>query len=131
MSLVTISDSAVTYLQDLLNSQEEETNIKIFVSDPGTMRAETCIVYCKVGEEEEDDVLMEVEDLSVYLENESLPFLEDCKVDYHPDDNQPYNLLKMEDFHFPDKQKDPLLPLKHHLLLLRRLYNKQYMFRPS
>ena len=85
MSLVTISDSAVTYLQDLLNSQEEETNIKIFVSDPGTMRAETCIVYCKVGEEEEDDVLMEVGDLSVYLENESLPFLEDCKVDYHPD----------------------------------------------
>ena len=53
MSLVEISDSAVTYLQDLLNSQEEETNIKIFVSDPGTMRAETCIVYCKVGEEEE------------------------------------------------------------------------------
>ena len=49
------------------------------------MRAETCIVYCKVGEEEEDDVLMEVGDLSVYLENESLPFLEDCKVDYHPD----------------------------------------------
>ena len=85
MSLVTISDSAVTYLQDLLNSQEEETNIKIFVSDPGTMMAETCIVYCKVGEEEEDDVLMEVGDLSVYLENESLPFLEDCNVDYHPD----------------------------------------------
>ena len=28
---------------------------------------------------------MEVGDLSVYLENESLPFLEDCKVDYHPD----------------------------------------------
>ena len=77
--------SAVTYLQDLLNSQEEETNIKIFVSDPGTMRAETCIVYCKVGEEEEDDVLMEVGDLSVFLENESLAFLEDCKVDYHPD----------------------------------------------
>ena len=85
MSVVTISDSAVTYLQDLLNSQEEETNIKIFVSDPGTMRAETCIVYCKVGEEDEDDILMEVGDLSVYLENESLPFLEDCKVDYHPD----------------------------------------------
>ena len=28
MSLVTISDSAVTYLQDLLNSQEEESAIK-------------------------------------------------------------------------------------------------------
>ena len=85
MSNVEITESAVNYLKDLLDSQEEPTNIKIFVSDPGTMKAETCIVYCKVGEEEEDDVLMEVGDLSVYLENESLPFLEDCKVDYHPD----------------------------------------------
>ena len=79
MSVVSISDTAVAYLQDLLNSQEEETNIKIFVSDPGTMRAETCIVYCKIGEEEEDDVLMEVGNLSVYLENESLSFLEDSE----------------------------------------------------
>ena len=57
MSNITVSESAVTYLKDLLNSQEEPTNIKIFVSDAGTMKAETCIVYCKVGEEEEDDIL--------------------------------------------------------------------------
>ena len=85
MSNVTVSESAVTYLKDLLNSQEEPTNIKIFVSDPGTMKAETCIVYCKVGEEEEDDILMDCDEISIYLESESLPFLEDCKVDYHPD----------------------------------------------
>ena len=85
MSNVTVSESAVTYLKDLLNSQEEPTNIKIFVSDPGTMKAETCIVYCKVGEEEEYDILMDCDEISIYLESESLPFLEDCKVDYHPD----------------------------------------------
>ena len=85
MSNVTVSESAVTYLKGLLNSQEEPTNIKIFVSDPGTMKAETCIVYCKVGEEEEDDILMDYDEISIYLESESLPFLEDCKVDYHPD----------------------------------------------
>jgi len=85
MSNVTVSESAVIYLKDLLNSQEEPTNIKIFVSDPGTMKAETCIVYCKVGEEEEDDILMDCDEISIYLESESLPFLEDCKVDYHPD----------------------------------------------
>ena len=85
MSNITVSESAVTYLKDLLNSQEEPTNIKIFVSDAGTMKAETCIVYCKVGEEEEDDILMDYDEISIYLESESLPFLEDCKVDYHPD----------------------------------------------
>ena len=85
MANVTVSESAITYLKDLLNSQEEPTNIKIFVSDPGTMNAETCIVYCKVGEEEDDDILMDINEISIYLESESLPFLEDCKVDYHPD----------------------------------------------
>ena len=85
MSNVEITESAVNYLKDLLESQEEPTNIKIFVSDPGTMKAETCIVYCKVGEEEQDDILMDIKDINVFLENESISFLEDCKVDYHPD----------------------------------------------
>tara|TARA_B100000989_G_scaffold90848_1_gene65720 strand:+ start:130 stop:714 length:585 start_codon:yes stop_codon:yes gene_type:complete len=85
MSNVEITESAVNYLKDLLESQEEPTNIKIFVSDPGTMKAETCIVYCKVGEEEEDDILMDIKDINVFLENESISFLDDCKVDYHPD----------------------------------------------
>ena len=85
MSNVVVSKSAITYLKDLLSSQEEPTNIKIFVSDPGTMNAETCIAYCKVGEEEDDDILMDINEISIYLESESLPFLEDCKVDYHPD----------------------------------------------
>ena len=85
MSNVEITESAVNYLKDLLESQEEPTNIKIFVSDPGTMKAETCIVYCKVGEEEEDDILMDIKDINVFLESESISFLEDCKVDYHPD----------------------------------------------
>ena len=85
MSNVSISDSAIKYLENLLDSQDEPTNIRIFVSDPGTMRAETCIVYSKVGEEEEDDILMEIDKISVFLENDSLPFLEDCKVDYNPD----------------------------------------------
>ena len=85
MSNVSISDSAIKYLENLLDSQDEPTNIRIFVSEPGTMSAETCIVYSKGGEEEEDDILMEIDKISVFLENESLPFLEDCKVDYNPD----------------------------------------------
>ena len=42
--------------------------------------AETCIVYCKEGEEEKDDKLLELNKIKVYLENLSLPFLEDTKV---------------------------------------------------
>ena len=39
--------------------------------------AETCIVYCKEGEQEKDDKLLELKKIKVYLENLSLPFLED------------------------------------------------------
>ena len=85
MESLNITDSAQDYLFDLLSKQEEPTNIKIFVSDPGTPKAETCIVYCKDGEEEADDVLFKMDKINVFLENLSLPFLEYLKVDYHPD----------------------------------------------
>ena len=106
MSNVTVSESAVTYLKDLLNSQEEPTNIKIFVSDPGTMKAETCIVYCKVGEEEEDDILMDCDEISIYLESESLPFLEDCKVDYHPDKFGGQLTIRAQNAKIPNLKED-------------------------
>ena len=47
--------------------------------------AETCIVYCKAGEEERDDQLLELKKIKVFLDNASLPFLKDTKVDYNPD----------------------------------------------
>ena len=74
MESLNITDSAQDYLFDLLSKQEEPTNIKIFVSDPGTPKAETCIVYCKDGEEEADDVLFKMDKINVFLENLSLPF---------------------------------------------------------
>ena len=47
-----ITPSAQEYLADLLSNQEEDTvGIKIFVSEPGTPRAETCIAYAKQDED--------------------------------------------------------------------------------
>ena len=85
MDKIDITDSAQEYLSELLSKQEDPTNIKIFVSEPGTPKAETCIVYCKEGEQESDDLFLELEKINVFLEKASLPFLEETKVDYHPD----------------------------------------------
>ena len=85
MTNLDISNSAKDYLLDLISKQEEETNIRIFVTDPGTPRAETCIVYCLDGEEEATDEKINFDDLNVFLDFESLDFLVDCKVDYNPD----------------------------------------------
>ena len=86
MATVTITESAQGYLAELLAKQEVEgMGIRMFVSSPGTPKAETCIAYCKPGEEKEDDEIVEYAGFKAYFEGRSLPFLEDAKVDYSAD----------------------------------------------
>jgi Fe/S biogenesis protein NfuA len=84
--MVTISESAQEYLLGLLQGQETEgISIRMFVDNPGTSQAETCIAYCKPGEQEADDTMVELNGFDAYFENRSLPFLEDASVDYSAD----------------------------------------------
>lgn len=84
---VDITASAQGYLKELLEKQEDSENvgIRMFVASPGTPQAETCIAYCRPGEEKEDDEIVELEGFKAYFENRSLPYLEDAKVDYAAD----------------------------------------------
>jgi len=86
MNRVNITESAQTYLGELLAKQEgEDIGIRMFVSNPGTAQAETCIAYCRPGEEQEDDEIVEYGAFKAYFEGRSIPFLEDAKVDYSAD----------------------------------------------
>ena len=81
-----ITPSAQEYLADLLSNQEEDTSgIKIFVSEPGTPRAETCIAYAKDDEDFSDYRIIEEFKFNLYLEEKSIDFLKDAEVDYSPD----------------------------------------------
>ena len=86
MAEIKITKSAEKYLDDLLDNQSEDTiGIKIFVTEPGSPRAETCIAYAK----QEDDLsgynVKPGFKFSLYLEEISLKFIEDAKADYSPD----------------------------------------------
>ena len=86
MDEMTITPSAETYLQDLLSSQEDDTcGIKIFVSEPGTPRAETCIAYAKNDEDLSMFLAIEEFKFNLFLEQKSIDFLLDAVVDYSPD----------------------------------------------
>ena len=86
MKEMNITLSAQEYLADLLSNQEEDTSgIKIFVSEPGTPRAETCIAYAKDDEDFSDYRIIEEFKFSLYLEEKSIDFLKDAEVDYSPD----------------------------------------------
>lgn len=82
---VDITESAQTYLSGLLEKQDGDVSVRMFVLNPGTPEAETCLSYSRPGEEKEDDELLELEPFKVYFEKRSAPFLEDAKVDYAED----------------------------------------------
>ncbi len=55
------------------------------MTSPGTPQAETCISYCRPGEEQDDDTAVQMNGFVAYFEARSLPYLEDAKVDYASD----------------------------------------------
>ena len=83
--MIEITASAQEYLAELLSSQETETGIRIFISQPGTPMAETCIAYCKPGEQEETDQRSDYPRFTAWFEQRSLPFLEGALVDFARD----------------------------------------------
>ena len=84
--MVEITASAQGYLVELLTKQEDkDIGIRIFIADPGTPAAETCIAYCRPGEEQEDDERFEYEGFTAWIDDRSKPFLVDSLVDYAED----------------------------------------------
>ena len=84
-SMITITESAQAYLAELLSKQGDALGVRVFINDPGTPRAETCIAYCREGDLEEGDVEESFERFTAWIQGRSIPFLEDALVDYSAD----------------------------------------------
>lgn len=86
MAGITLTSAAETYLAELLAKQDAAgIGIRVFITQPGTPYAETCIAYCKPGEEKPEDRLLKLESFGVWIDAVSEPFLEDAVVDYATD----------------------------------------------
>lgn len=84
--MITITESAQEYLVGLLAKQDPEVRgIRVFINDPGTPRAETCIAYCRDADVKSDDERREFNGFAAWFEARSLPFLADALVDYAAD----------------------------------------------
>lgn len=84
--MIDISPAAQAYLCDLLSKQDAEgIGIRVFVANPGTPTAETCIAYCRPGEEQEGDVPVQFEGFKAWFEPRSERFLKDATVDFAED----------------------------------------------
>ncbi|WP_404362449.1 Fe-S biogenesis protein NfuA [Marinobacter sp.] len=86
MALVTVTDSARDYLAELINKQDVEgMGVRIFVTQPGTKHAETCLAYCPPNEIVPTDEQVDLGVFTLFLDHNSVPFLEDAYVDYSKD----------------------------------------------
>lgn len=83
--MVTITESAQGYLAELLSKQEDALGVRVFINQPGTPKAETCIAYAREGDIAEGDEKHRYGELTAWFDSRSLPFLEDALVDYAKD----------------------------------------------
>ena len=82
MEQIAISEAAPAHFRKLLSTQEEGTNIRIFVVNPGTPNAECGVSYCPPNAVEESDIEMKYDNFSAFVDEVSLPFLEEAEIDY-------------------------------------------------
>jgi len=86
MSIVSVTDSARDYLAQLIERQDAEgMGVRMFVTQPGTKFAETCLAYCPPNEINPTDEQLDLEKFVLYLDQNSVPFLEEAVVDYSAD----------------------------------------------
>ncbi len=82
---ITISDAAQNHFRKLLDQQEEGTNIRIFVVNPGTPNAECGVSYCPPNAVETTDTEIKFAQFSAFIDDISLPFLDEAEIDYVTD----------------------------------------------
>jgi len=84
--MIEITESGQDYLKQLLEKQDcEGIAIRVFVLDGGTPKAETCIAFCRPGEEEHDDERFEYSGFNAFIEKKSIQYLEEAVVDFAKD----------------------------------------------
>jgi Fe/S biogenesis protein NfuA len=60
-------------------------SVRVFITQPGTPYAETCLAYCRPDEINENDEVLDKDDLRVYLDRQSILYMEDAKIDFAKD----------------------------------------------
>ena len=71
MAEINITESAQDYLKELLLKQDNTQGIKIFVSDAGSPKAETCIAYAKEDDQLKDFEEKQLNGLKIFLETKN------------------------------------------------------------
>lgn len=86
MSIITITEPAQAHFKRLLEKQAPETQIRVFVINPGTPSAECGVSYCPQESIEEQDFVQNFDGFTVYIDEISAPYLEEALIDFVTDE---------------------------------------------
>lgn len=115
---IALSDAAQQYLAGLLDSQEDDViGIRVFINDPGTPRAETCIAYCREEDTGEDSIVREYSGFKAWFDAKSWPYLDAAKIDFSEDRMGGQLTIKAPNSKMPQVRADSPLPDRINYLL--------------
>ncbi len=84
-AMINISESAQAHFRKLLETQPENTNIRVFVINPGTASAECGVSYCPADAVEDSDQHLPFDGFEAIVDLESAPYLEEAEIDFVTD----------------------------------------------
>lgn len=83
--MVSISEPAQEHFGKLLSQQAAGTNIRVFVVNPGTSKAECGVSYCPPEAVEATDIRLPFNGFDAVVDAESAPYLEEAEIDFVTD----------------------------------------------
>ncbi|WP_395338729.1 Fe-S biogenesis protein NfuA [Ningiella sp. W23] len=83
--MISISEPAQEHFGKLLSQQGEGTNIRVFVVNPGTSKAECGVSYCPPEAVEDTDLRFNFNGFDAVVDAESAPYLEEAEIDFVTD----------------------------------------------
>src|SRR5471030_1679628 len=83
--MILVTDAAQEHFAKLLANQEEGTQIRVFVINPGTPTAECGVSYCPPDAVEATDTELKFDKINAYVDELSAPYLVDAEIDFVTD----------------------------------------------
>ncbi len=79
--IITVSEPAQAHFQKLLEAQPQGTQIRVFVTNPGTATAECGVSYCPADAIDADDLRQPCRGFDLIIDSGSEPFLKEAEID--------------------------------------------------
>lgn len=82
LNYVTITKSAINYFNKLVEQENNKINLRLFVINPHTKKAEVNLTYCYFGEENKSDIIFKYKNFSLFVQKNSISALKNSVIDY-------------------------------------------------